>query len=298
MVGDGRHDVIDTGTPRRRLSRVVVVVLGVVLGVSVIALLADGGSPAPPPPSPPPPPATVAPKPTVSRIDARPNVLYPKTRTAGESTRAMDVTFPDGSRARLTYPADLRLDTLGVRPFAGVMDTTPSLYAMYAPRSGEVELAASGRKLRKLTDNTDLWQRGGDYVTAFTFGRWLMAIDDPYGRDVTFEARMALAENIDGEVDEDGFLTLSAVNPIRLIGPGEVYAGNPMGPQLWFGHSVGPMVVVAPTPSCTEDYPVPAVVAERGEYAMACKGDFLVAAAGPGDFAERVTRRVEVRALD
>jgi len=298
VVGDGRHDVIDTGPPRRRLSRVVVVVLGVVLGVSVVALLAEGGSPAPPPPSPPPPSATVAPGPTFSRIDARPNVLHPKTRKVGEATRAMDVTFPDGSRARLTYPADLRLEELGVRPFTGVMDTTPSLYAMYAPRSGEAELAVGGKRLRRLADGVDLWQRGDDYVTAFTFGRWLMAIDDPYGHDIVFEARMALAENIDGEVDEDGFLILSAAKPLRLIGPGEVYAGKPLGPQLWFGHAAGPLVVVAPTPSCDETFPVPAIVAENQKHATACKGDFLVAAAGPGGFAERATRRIEVRGLD
>ena len=45
-----------------------------------------------------------------------PNALYPAASGTG-GTRTLRVTFPDGSRAELTYPAGLNLASLGARPY-------------------------------------------------------------------------------------------------------------------------------------------------------------------------------------
>jgi hypothetical protein len=58
------------------------------------------------------------PGPTLTRIDPNPNVLYPVAEREGRH-EVIHVVFPDGMAARVSYPAELGLAGMGVRPYQG-----------------------------------------------------------------------------------------------------------------------------------------------------------------------------------
>ncbi|GAA5041155.1 hypothetical protein HNP84_002414 [Thermocatellispora tengchongensis] len=298
MVGGGRYDVIDADPPRRRgpgwLGAVVVVGL---IAVPVAVVMLGRGDGAGPPAA-----TTATPRPALSVIETRPNALVPEPRRAGRDAEAVDVTFPDGSRARVSYPARLGLAALGVRPAIGVRHAAwDGFRILYAPLEGEAEIAAGGQRLRRLTDDVSLWPqragRDGGYVTVFRFGRWILAMDEPRGDGVAFDERMDLARHVRGTVPRRGFLVLRAGGPVTLGRPGETYGDAPVGPQLWFGGVGGRVVVLAPTPGCDARSPMPAIVTGQGYTAKTCKGDMLVAVGAERWFAQRVLKGIEVRAM-
>jgi len=303
-----RLDIVEQG-PRQRWRRLRVLAAAGLLALAAGALLSRGGDPAPAPAAEPSaqsePTRTGRPTPRVSVGDSNPvtiNALFPEERGSGD-TRRIDLTFPDGSRATLTYPADLRLAELGVRPqIGGTLMTDGELQPrlLVAPMRGEAEVARNGPMIRRLEDNVTLWPQppgspGAGEVLLFEFGRWRLALTDRRA-GLTFEQRQAWARNLRGRVTKDGFLVLSARPPLVLSRPGAVYAERPYGPQLWIGGDGGPLIVLTPTPDCAERAVVPPTVRDRpGDSAARCRGDVHVAVAGERDFVRRVIEEVRVR---
>jgi hypothetical protein len=307
VVDGGRNDIIDAEPARRRGGWIAIVVFVVGIGVPLIAMTArQDQEPATPEPTRSEPRVSVRreprPQETLTQTEVRPNMLLPDPRKDGRRA-VLDVTFPDGSRARLSYPAALRLAELGVRPAIGVRAGEGLLQRrMQAPLLGEAEISGGEPMLRRLTDNVALWpqragQRGSGYVMAFTFGRWTMAVNDGYGRGLSFDQRMALARGIRGKVDRDGYLVLTAREPAQLGRPGEESGNSSLGPQLWFGGGRDPVVVLVPTPDCGPESAPPPVILGRQFTEVDCMGDMLVAAGGDHDYVERVMRELEIRPL-
>ncbi|UBU09479.1 hypothetical protein [Nonomuraea gerenzanensis] len=125
------------------------------------------------------------PRPAVSRSPVReavsvtPNAVYPAARVEG-GTGSMRVTFPDGSRAEITYPARLSLASLGARPYVGgtlTGDGGAEFRALTAPLYGEAETPAGREMIRPLTANVGVWPGPPGVDTAgqvllFRFGVW------------------------------------------------------------------------------------------------------------------------------
>ncbi|MGW4794834.1 hypothetical protein ACWEPC_20725 [Nonomuraea sp. NPDC004297] len=285
-----RFDVIEVGERGRRRWVGVAVVLALLL-IPVVGLLASR-SPSPETPAPAP-----APLGSLTRLDSAPNMLKAPATLKGDD-EVISVVFPHGARAEVRYPAELGLAGMGLRPYwAGRVGS--ALRQFVAPYGGEIEITRGGQPIRNYAPNVTLWPRqagSGFYgqVLLFAFGRWRLAMYDG-GRGLTFEQRKTLAENLRGRVTKEGYLVLSAHDGVRLAEPGEVEAGEPIGPQLWFGGGAGEMVALVPTPGCAEKARMPGVIQGRGRRAeMVCRGDVLVAVTGPAPFRERVISGLRV----
>ncbi|MEV4014961.1 hypothetical protein AB0J35_31120 [Nonomuraea angiospora] len=294
----GRVDIIEQGPrgPRRTGIAVLVALAAVSLIGPLIGILTsrDPSRPAPQP----------APVPVREAVSVRPNAVYPAASGAG-GTRTLRVTFPDGSRAELTYPAGLNLAALGVRPYAGGTLTGAGkgmeFRALTAPLYGEAETAAGRPMIRHLTGDVTLWPGPLGVDTAgpvllFAFGDWRIALQDERA-GMTFEQRLAWAEHLRGTLTPDGFLTLSAGGPLRLSRPGEIRDGVLVGPQLWFGGLSRRMLVLAPVPDCERQGRASVALDPRHAISgSACRGGFYLAASGDEGFVRSALRDVRVRA--
>jgi len=290
-----RPDIVEYG-PRRRRWVGIVVVAGL-LAVPLFGLLYGRADPPPPPAAEPTPSTATSPPP------ATVNAVFPRPRGDG-ATRTISVTFPDGAKATVTYPAGLRLAELGVRPHIGAVLTRPGEEAEFrqltAPYRGEADVARGGPMIRHLTDDVTLWPgppgapAAGD-VLLFAFGRWRIALqDEPDG--LNFDERRIWARALRGRVTRDGFLVLSARSPLRLARPGEVYDEVVAGPQLWIGGGGGPLIVLTPTPDCARRAIEPSAVRNRpGRTGETCQGEVHVAASGEPEFVRQVLEEVRVR---
>ncbi|MFF4615187.1 hypothetical protein [Nonomuraea jabiensis] len=310
----GRVDIIEQGPrgPRRAGIAVLVALSAVSLIGSIVVILAsrDPSRPAPEPPVP-------VPVPVREVVSVEPNAVYPAASGTG-GTRTLRVTFPDGSRAELTYPAGLNLASLGVRPYAGGTLTgdgtaegphSPTgageggeFRSLTAPLYGEAETAAGRPMIRHLTGDVTLWPGPLGVDTAgpvllFAFGDWRIALQDERA-GMTFEQRLAWAEHLRGTLTPDGFLTLSAGGPLRLSRPGEIRDGVLVGPQLWFGGLSRRMLVLAPVPGCERRGRASVALDPRHAISgSACRAGFYLAASGDESFVRSALRDVRVRAL-
>ncbi|GII57843.1 hypothetical protein Pth03_62320 [Planotetraspora thailandica] len=294
-MATGQVDVLEQGPRRPRW--VGIVVLVALVAVPIIGILA-GRDTSPPLP-------IVSPAPTPSPINVTPNAVYPVASGTG-ATRMMRLTFPDGSRAEITYPADLNLASLGARPYAsgtlagnGEMD---EFRPLTAPLYGEAETAAGRPMIRRLTGDVTVWpgplgMDNAGSVMLFTFGDWRLALqDEPAG--MTFEQRLAWAKNLHGRLTPDGFLTLSARGPLQLSQPGEIRDGVLVGPQLWLGGLSRRMLVLAPIPDCDRSGGARVVLDPRHTIAEStCHDGFYLAAAGDEAFVRSALTDVRVRPL-
>lgn len=296
-----RLDVVEHG-PRRRRWAGAVVVAGL-LAVPVLGILygrGDSGPPVPPPAS-----AEPTPRPATSPPQSTVNAVFPKARGSGD-TRTITVTFPDGTRATVTYPAWMRLAERGVRPHVGAslrMAGAEEFRLLTAPFRGEAEVAQGGPMIRHLTDTVTLWPGpqgapSAGEVLLFEFDPWRIALQDK--RDgLTFEQRRAWARALRGKVTRDGFLVLSARPPLALARPGEIRSGVVAGPQLWIGGGADPLVVLTPTPDCARRAIMPKAVRHRpGPSGETCQGDMHVAVSGSPDFVQAVLTGLTVRPVD
>ncbi|MGW6498978.1 hypothetical protein [Nonomuraea angiospora] len=305
----GRVDIIEQGPRGRRgPCRAGIAVLVALAAVSLVGLLTsrDTSRPAPEP----------GPVPVREAVTVQPNAVYPEASGTG-GTRTLRVTFPDGSRAELTYPAGLNLASLGARPYTGgtltgdgTADGTRSptgaseggvFRVLTAPLYGEAETAAGRPMIRHLTGGVTLWPGPLGVDTAgpvllFAFGDWRIALQDERA-GMTFEQRLAWAENLRGTLTPDGFLTLSARGPLRLSRPGEIRDGVLVGPQLWLGGLSRRMLVLAPVPDCERQGRASVALDPRHTVSgSVCRAGFYLAASGDESFVRSALRDVRVRA--
>lgn len=288
-----QFDVIEVGGKGRR-RWVGIVVLLALLAVPAVSLLASR-DPVPEAPAP-------APSGQVGQlatINSAPNLLHAESRAKG-GDEIIDVVFPHGARAEVRYPAELRLDELGSRPFQGVwIDGEMAQYRQFTtPYGGDYEVTRGGKPLRNFTDDVTLWPRppGGGatgQVLMFAFGPWRLAMyDRPAG--LRFEDRMALAQRVRGKVTADGYLVLSGSGPVRLAKPGEGRRDDQIGPQLWFGGGWGDMLAIVPYPGCRRPS-IPTAMGARGRFARArCRGDFMIAASGAEAFVKAAVTKIRI----
>ncbi|WP_433433977.1 hypothetical protein [Nonomuraea sp. CA-141351] len=286
-----QFDVIEQGARGRRRWIGLVAVLALLL-IPIVSLLTSR-DPRPQPLATP----TPGPIGSLTRIGGAPNLLNAPARAKG-GDEVIEVVFPHGVRAEVRYPAELGLGEMGSRPFQGAW--IDGQYRQFtAPYSGEFEVTKGGEPIRNYTPNVTLWPRqaGSGYygqVLLFAFGRWRLAMYDR-GQGLTFDQRMALAKGLKGRVTKDGYLVLSAKEPVRLAKPGETVQGEPVGPQLWFGGGVGEMVALVPTPDCRKRARVPTVIRGRGRSAdSVCRGDVLVAVTGSQPFRKKAIEGIGV----
>ncbi|WP_214110218.1 hypothetical protein [Acrocarpospora catenulata] len=283
-------DVIEQ-RPSRRRRWIGVAVLLLAVAVPVGSMLFSE-SPAPPPPAPSP---TFEPAPALSTFLPKPNVVHPAE--TGGKTRTIHVTFPDGSRARVSYPQELDLAGLGLRPYASVVLGT-AFRELVAPYQGAAEVAAGGPMIRELAEGVTLWPRqvgSGGQVMLYAFGDWQITLRDQPD-PLSYEDRRTLAHGLHGTVTKDGFLTYTADEPVRLMAAGQVLAGQPVGPQLWFGGGTGPLLVLAPSPSCDSvGQAVPLILLRTGAFGTRCRDGFMIAASGRQSFVDRAVEGIRIR---
>jgi hypothetical protein len=139
--------------------------------------------------------------------------FVPPTHRDGDRV-VMPLTFPDGTRVTLTYPPELAIAELGLRPY------------------GSATLGRIGRDFVILYDSS-----GEPHVPnplLFEFGRWTVEVYDypSYPAAMTNAERRRFADSLHGRETTDGFLILEATPPLRLAKAGESH-----GPSLEFGMS-------------------------------------------------------------
>jgi hypothetical protein len=278
-----QYEVMEAGGHDRRRPIGLLVVL-VLLAASVVGVIATRRSDPPVEAAREPPAAPIR---SLTRFDSAPNLLYPRAREKGGVAR-IGVIFPDGTRATVRYPAELRLDRLGVRPFQGLW-VDGAFRQLTAPYYGELEITKGGEPIRSFGENVTLWPRqagAGSFgqVLLFAFGPWRMAVYDRE-RALDFTQRVELAEGLRGRA-EDGYLVLSSESGrIRLAEPGDVVRGEPVGPQLWFGGGATHMVALVLAPDCRETRGTPRALRGRGHpIREVCRNGVRVIAMGDDEF--------------
>ncbi|MFC4112564.1 hypothetical protein [Nonomuraea zeae] len=285
-----QFDVIESGERGRRRWIGLAVVLALLL-IPVVGVLSSR--------DPEPRPVVPAPDPirSLTRVQSAPNVLNVPAKAKGRD-EVFEAVFPDGRRAEVRYPAELDLDSMGLRPFVGVW-VDGKYRQLLAPYNGEIEITRGGQPIRSYADNVTLWPRqagSGSYgqVLLFEFGPWRLAVYDR-GQGLTFDQRLALARGLKGRVTKKGYLVLSAGGPVRLAEPGETAEGYPVGPQLWFGGGAGPMIALVPAPGCQGTTAVPVVIDGRGRRAESvCRHGVRIAVTGPRSFRERALEEIQI----
>ncbi|MGW4475707.1 hypothetical protein ACWENQ_39075 [Nonomuraea sp. NPDC004354] len=286
------RDVIEAG-PRRR-GWVGIVVLLAVLAVPAVSLLIsrspDGRAPVVTP-------STAAPTPAADQRDRAPNILRAYPRSLGDE-ESIDVVFPDGTKAQVRYPVELRLAARGSRPYQGawIGGERAMFRKLYAPLGGMPE---GGTRIRSMTRNVSLWSDGEGQVLLFAFGRWRIALQDR--RDgLTFEQRMEWARALKGRVTRDGYLVLTAREPVHLSKPGDRLGGEPAGPGLLFGGELlgrpDELVSLVLTPHCDRNSGIPPELRRNATYVDGvCRGDVFVSAAGAGVFVRAALEGIKVK---
>ncbi|MEU8145728.1 hypothetical protein [Nonomuraea sp. NPDC048901] len=289
-----QFDVIEAGARGRR-RWVGIGVVAVLLAVPVVSLLASRD----PEPDRAPPTPTPAPLPirSLARIEGAPNVVSAPVKAKG-GNEVIAVVFPDGTRAAVRYPAELRLNELGARPFQGAW-IAGQYRSFSAPYGGEMEISRGAQPIRNLTPNVTLWPGpagvgSAGQVLMFAFGKWRLAMYDRR-EGLTFEDRLATAKGLRGKVGKDGYLVLSGGGSIRLAKPGETIQGEPVGPQLWFGGGTGDMVVFIPTPSCRKNARTPSATNGLKRPARTvCRGDVQIVASGSRAFVQQAIAGIRI----
>ncbi|WP_431901213.1 hypothetical protein [Nonomuraea sp. bgisy101] len=291
------RDVIEAGTPRRR-RWIGIVVLAAVLAVPAISLLISrnpgeqqaGRAPQA---------ATTGPGTGDGRGEATggqasvPNILRAGPRTTGDE-ETIDVVFPDGTKARVRYPATLRLGDRGSRPYQGawISGERAMFRKLYAPVGG---VPRGTTWIRSMTGDVSLWSGRDGQLLIFAFGRWRIALQD--SRDgLTFEQRMEWARSLKGKETRDGYLVLSAKDPVHLSKPGDRLGGEPAGPGLLFGDGRSELVSLVLTRDCRRNSGIPPELRWNATYTDGvCRGDVFVSAAGKEAFVRTALLGIKVK---
>ncbi|MFF5212444.1 hypothetical protein [Streptosporangium sp. NPDC000396] len=293
MVGD-RYDIIEAEPPRGPRRWIGIAVLAALVAVPVFGLLTsrepDAVAPFPEP-------VPAPPRVTVTAVS---NVLHPKPRYKN-GREILDVVFPDGSKAEVSYPAELGLAKLGVRPAQGAwLDGYFSLFRqLTAPPGGPAEVSQGNPMIRRLSERVTLWQptsAAEGHVLLFAFDPWYVALHD-LKNGMTYEQRLLWAENLHGRVTKSGYLVLEGRPPVRLARPGQDFKGEQVGPQLWFGGARETLVVLVPVPGCdVRTIQLPMIEQRRRFSAETCQDGVYVAASGERGHVERVIAGIMIKA--
>ncbi|WP_440105594.1 hypothetical protein [Streptosporangium sp. H16] len=228
-----------------------------------------------------------------------PNVLHPGFRQKG-GREILDVVFPDGSAAEVSYPAELGLAGLGVRPaMSGRLDGDTGPYRqLTVPSGGPAGVSRGQPMIRRLAKRVTLWHPmspAEGEVLLFAFDPWFVALRD-LKDGMPFEQRMLWARNLRGKVTKGGYLVLEATPPVRLATQGEILDGEPLGPQLWFGGARETLLVLAPVPGCDVASIELSVIEQRRRFsAETCQDGVYVAASGERGHVERTMAGMTVR---
>jgi hypothetical protein len=149
------------------------------------------------------------------RVAAEPpaTIFVPPTHRDGDRV-VLPLTFPDGTRVTLTYPPELAVADLGVRPYAS---------------------GALGGKGRDFVVHYGPGAKTQPRALRLEYGRWTVEVYDHDPGDpaaLTGTERERFAASLHGRETADGFLILEATAPLRLAEAGESH-----GPALQFGMS-------------------------------------------------------------
>ncbi|GAA4210269.1 hypothetical protein GCM10022252_77870 [Streptosporangium oxazolinicum] len=290
MAG-GQHDIIEARSARGPWRWIGAAALAALVAWGLLT----GREPdAVPPPLPSPVPTRAG-----AVAEQAPNVLHPRFRQAG-GREIIDVVFPDGSAAEVSYPVEVGLAKLGVRPaISGRLEGDTGPYRQLNVPSGGPAGVAQGRPMiRRLTKEVTLWHPmspAEGEVLLFAFDPWFVALRD-LKEGMPFEQRMLWARNLSGEVTGGGYLVLDAEPPVRLATRGEILRGEPLGPQLWFGGARETLLVLAPIPGCDVASIELSVIEQRRRFsAETCQDGVYVAASGERGHVERTMAGITVR---
>ncbi|MEX1263233.1 MAG: hypothetical protein WEE66_04735 [Actinomycetota bacterium] len=174
--------------------------------------------------------AASSPMPVVEDYEA----FVPSTYEEGGMI-VLPITLPDGSTAEITYPPSLDIAGMGARPYwvgcghdFGFHHYDP-YGAQYDGEPLETFVGANGEPV-------SLWRgakgTGGIDFLIFHFGPWTVDLYQ-YRNGVSPQPdREACAQNLRGEVTDDGWLVLDGPPSVAL--PEDAF-GPPEGPEVDFG---------------------------------------------------------------
>jgi hypothetical protein len=169
----------------------------------------------------------------------QPEPFVPETQTSGEETR-MPVVFPDGSRATLVYPAELRLAELGVQPDVSYIwqDDPPPRYPIVFLHDPIASIVAyvEGNEPITVLDDHEIWAMSDEWESHRNQlqGVWVRLRLDSWTvlvASTTVEDAVAAADYLQVRETRSGFPTVEAVGPLALA---EGF-GEAEGAQLAFG---------------------------------------------------------------
>lgn len=220
----------------------------------------------------------------------------PPTQIDGDRT-ALPVVFPDGTRADLSFSADLDLTSHGLAPYSS--GRSPGFDRDFFIRYGPVDEFAGEYSWELLETYLDgsgesvgFYRIPDDEVDylAFQFERWLVLVYDyrlaASGPRMTDEDRSVWVENFYGTVTDEGFLVLEATPPLTLA-----QEGDHAGPQLSLHGPDGGLTLYLADCQSTDD---PERTDDDVSWCHAASGIRIVASGTP-DFMNRVVSDLEIR---
>jgi hypothetical protein len=162
---------------------------------------------------------------TPSTVAPRPALFLPSTRREGGRT-VLPVTFPDGSAAELTYPADLDLAGMGLQPDVSILDRrdpaarSPLVFLRGSPGPDVLEGAQPVQRATARSGRpVEIWQaRPGSAVTpdqaywvVYRAGSWTVLAP---ASDPTVAA--AVARHLEARQASRGYVVVDASPPLAL----------------------------------------------------------------------------------
>jgi hypothetical protein len=179
-------------------------------------------------------------------------VFVPPTYQERDLT-ILPLVFPDGSRAEIAYPTELRLAELGVSPniLGDLGECGSDAIITRAEQHGQIYAGDQPLAISEGTSHVELW-RGTeeyaphDYLVA-SFGPWWFHM--PCSAAVSDATVEQWASLLRGRVTSDGFLVVSGSERLRFLGP---EAGPLFGPELFLdgGRDAPGFVVLSLAEAC------------------------------------------------
>jgi Tol biopolymer transport system component len=180
------------------------------------------------------------------------DVFVPGTHQERDLT-ILPLVFPDGSRAEIAYPTELRLAELGVSPniLGDLGECGSDAIITRAEQHGQIYAGDQPLAVSEGTSHVELW-RGTeeyaphDYLVA-SFGPWWFHM--PCSRSVSDATVEDWAGLLCGRITPKGFLVLSGSGPLRFLGAD---AGPLFGPEFFLdgGRDAPGFVVLSLAEAC------------------------------------------------